>query len=364
MAKSLEDTAFYRYPRLLALNEVGGDPAAAALDVAGFHREQMRLRKEMPHGLTTTATHDTKRGEDARMRILALAEIADDWKAAVAEWRTLNAPLVRANGKSRAPTANHEYMLYQTLIGAWPFEPIDGSFIERIQAYALKAAREGKGSTSWTDPQESYEKRLLEFVGNALDRGRSAAFIESIGDFARRIALLGALNSLSQLTLKLTLPGVPDFYQGSELWDLSLVDPDNRRPVDYRLRQSLAGDASGWPSLIESWQDGRIKMQLMRRLLDVRREFAALFRDGDYTPLRFEGADADHVFGFTRSHKRQRIAVVVGRHFSKVTDGGRHWAHGFDVRIKDENPDSYRDVLDLRPTEGLLGPLPLAVLAR
>jgi (1->4)-alpha-D-glucan 1-alpha-D-glucosylmutase len=255
-------------------------------------------------------------------------------------------------------------MLYQTLIGAWPFEPIDGSFIERIQAYALKAAREGKGSTSWTDPQESYEKRLLEFVGNALDRGRSAAFIESIGDFARRIALLGALNSLSQLTLKLTLPGVPDFYQGSELWDLSLVDPDNRRPVDYRLRQSLAGDASGWPSLIESWQDGRIKMQLMRRLLHVRHELAALFRDGDYTPLDFEGADAGRIIGFTRSHKRQRIMVVVGRHFSKVTDGGRHWAHGFDVRIKDENPDSYRDVLDLRPAEGLLGPLPLAVLAR
>jgi (1->4)-alpha-D-glucan 1-alpha-D-glucosylmutase len=324
----------------------------------------MRLRKEMPHGLTATATHDTKRGEDARMRILALAEIAEDWASAVAEWRTLNAPLVRADGKSRAPTANHEYMLYQTLIGAWPSEPIDGSFIGRIQAYALKAAREGKRSTSWTDPQESYEKRLLEFVGNVLDRERSTAFIESIGGFARRAALLGALNSLSQLTLKLTLPGVPDFYQGTELWDLSLVDPDNRRPVDYRLRQSLTGDAAGWPSLIESWQDGRIKMQLMRRLLDVRREFAALFRDGDYAPLRFEGADAGRVLGFSRSHKWQRIMVVVGRHFSKVTDGGRHWARGFDVRIKDENPDSCRDVLDLRPAEGLLGPLPLAVLAR
>jgi (1->4)-alpha-D-glucan 1-alpha-D-glucosylmutase len=361
MAKSLEDTAFYRYPRLLALNEVGGEPAAPELGVDGFHREQARLLEEMPHGLTATATHDTKRGEDARMRILALAEIADEWDAAVADWRKLNAPLVSAEGKSRSPTANHEYMLYQTLIGAWPFEPIDDGFTERIQAYALKAAREGKRSTSWTDPQESYEKRLLKFVGNALNRERSAAFIESIGSFAQRTSLLGALNSLSQLTLKLTLPGVPDFYQGTELWDLSLVDPDNRRPVDYERRQTLARDALDWPSLTESWQDGRIKMDLMRRLLQLRHEFASVFRDGDYSPLHFEGTDADRVVGFSRTHKWQRVLVMVGRHFSTATDGGRHWPHGFDVRIKDENLAGYRDVLGTNLSEGLL---PVTVLVR
>jgi (1->4)-alpha-D-glucan 1-alpha-D-glucosylmutase len=311
MAKSLEDTAFYRYPRLLALNEVGGEPASPALGVAGFHAAQARLRKEMPHGLTATATHDTKRGEDARMRILALAEIADEWTDAVVEWRNLNAPLIATEDSKRLPTANHEYMLYQTLIGAWPFEPIDGDFIERIQAYAIKAAREGKRSTSWTDPQESYEKRLTGFVANILDHERSNAFIESIAGFARRTSLLGALNSLSQLTLKLTLPGVPDFYQGTELWDLSLVDPDNRRPVDFGRRQMLANEAKDWPALATHWHDGRIKMQLMRRLLGIRHDFAALFRDGDYAPLAFEGPDADRVIGFARSHRRQRVVVAA-----------------------------------------------------
>jgi (1->4)-alpha-D-glucan 1-alpha-D-glucosylmutase len=361
MAKSLEDTAFYRYPRLLALNEVGGDPAAPALGIDGFHREQARLRKEMPHGLTATATHDTKRGEDARMRILALAEIADDWDGAVADWRARNAPLVWSDGRTRAPTANHEYMLYQTLIGAWPFEPVDGTFIERTQAYALKAAREGKRSTSWTDPQENYEKRLHGFVGNALDRGRSSAFIESIGTFAQRTALLGALNSLSQLTLKLTLPGVPDFYQGTELWDLSLVDPDNRRPVDFAARRALISETHDWPGLVANWQDGRVKMQLLQRLLEIRHAFAAVFRDGDYTPLRFEGADAGRALGFSRHHKRQRVMVIVGRHFSGVTDGGRRWPRPLDVRIEGENRSAYRNLLEPEAT-GLFGALPAAVL--
>jgi (1->4)-alpha-D-glucan 1-alpha-D-glucosylmutase len=298
------------------------------------------------------------------MRILALGEIADDWAEAVAEWRGLNAPLVSVEASKRAPTTNHEYMLYQTLIGAWPFEPIDGAFIERIQAYAIKAAREGKRSTSWTDPQESYEKRLTEFAGNILDRERSAAFIESITGFARRTSLLGALNSLSQLTLKLTLPGVPDFYQGTELWDLSLVDPDNRRPVDFDQRRTLVSEASDWPELVAHWHDGRIKMQLMRRLLDIRHDFAALFRDGGYTPLAFEGADADRVIGFTRTHKRRHLLVIVGRHFSAHTGGGRHWLQPFDVRIAGEDVTGYRDLLGSHPAQGLFGSLPALILVR
>jgi (1->4)-alpha-D-glucan 1-alpha-D-glucosylmutase len=362
-AKSLEDTAFYRYPRLLALNEVGGDPAAPALGIDDFHREQARLLKEMPHGLTATATHDTKRGEDARMRILALAEIADDWAAALAEWQEYNAALVRTDGKKRVPTANHEYMLYQTLIGAWPFAPIDQRFTERIQAYALKAAREGKRSTSWTDPQESYEKQLLDFVGNVLDPARSAKFIESISGFARRTALLGALNSLSQLTLKLTLPGVPDFYQGSELWDLALVDPDNRRPVDFDRRRALVNETHDWQNLIAQWTDGRIKMELTRRLLGVRRDFASLFWHGDYAALDFDGADAAHVIGFARTYKRQRVIVFAGRHFAARTDRGRRWPRGYHLPAKNDSLAGYRNLIEPQ-AQDLFGEIPVAVLAR
>jgi (1->4)-alpha-D-glucan 1-alpha-D-glucosylmutase len=365
MAKSLEDTAFYRYPRLLALNEVGGEPAHPVLAVGDFHHAQQRLRMEMPHGLIATATHDTKRGEDARMRILALAEIAEDWDAAVTHWREMNAPLLWRDGDTRAPTANHEYMLYQTLIGAWPFEPIDRKFTARIQAYALKAAREGKRSTSWTEPQENYEVKLAEFVAAVLDSGRSTAFLHSVDELVRRTALLGALNSLSQLTLKLTLPGVPDFYQGTEVWDLSLVDPDNRRPVDFAKRQAMLKQTAEWAGLVENWKDGRIKLELMRRLLTIRHQFAALFRDGDYTPLAFEGADAARVIGFSRTHKRQRVIVAVSRHFSARTDGGRQWPSGWDVRPMGEPLADYKSLLqpELSPQRNLFGTIPVAVFA-
>jgi (1->4)-alpha-D-glucan 1-alpha-D-glucosylmutase len=176
--------------------------------------------------------------------------------------------------------------------------------------------------------------------------------------------LLSALNSLSQLALKLTLPGVPDFYQGTELWDLSLVDPDNRRPVDFDRRRMLVNEASDWPELVAHWHDGRIKMQLMRRLLRIRHEFAALFRDGDYMPLAFEGPDAEHVIGFARTHKRQRVLVVAGRHFSAHTGGGRHWLEPFDVRIAGEDVTGYRDLLGSRPAQGLFGSLPVTILAQ
>jgi (1->4)-alpha-D-glucan 1-alpha-D-glucosylmutase len=362
MAKSLEDTAFYRYPRLLALNEVGGDPADPAPGVERFHAAQTRLLKEMPHGLIATATHDTKRGEDARMRILALAEIADEWTEAVAGWRALNAPLVRHDGGRRAPSASHEYMLYQTLIGAWPHEAVDRTFVERIEAYAIKAAREGKQDTSWTNPQLDYEAHLTGFVRAVLDQQRSAAFIESIYAFAARTALLGALNSLSQLTLKLTLPGVPDFFQGTELWDLALVDPDNRRPVDFGRRLDLLDDGADWPALAQNWQDGRIKMWLMRALLHARLTFPALFRDGDYEPLRLSG---EHAVGFVRSHRRQRLLVVAGRHFAASTDRGRHWPRQWNWNLEGESVEGYVDLLSGQqemPSPNSV--LPVAVLVK
>jgi len=362
MAKSLEDTAFYRYPRLLALNEVGGEPAEPELSVAAFHDRQQRLLKEMPHGLIATATHDTKRGEDARMRILALAELPEEWAKAVTQWRELNASLVWRNGNKRAPTAEHEYMLYQSLIGAWPFESINETFSKRMEGYALKAAREGKRYTSWTNPREEYERRLIEFARGILDPMRSARFIQSMSDFSQRASLLGALNSLSQLVLKLTLPGVPDFFQGTELWDFSLVDPDNRRPVDFDLRRGMLNKTESWPELVEHWRDGRIKAALMRRLLEIRRQFPALFRDGDYAPLSFEGSDADRVIGFARSHKRQRLVVAVGRHFAARTNGGREWPHHWAVKLKDE-VSGYRDLLEQElPANSVFGVLPARIL--
>jgi (1->4)-alpha-D-glucan 1-alpha-D-glucosylmutase len=296
MAKAMEDTTFYRYNRLLALNEVGGEPAASALPLDDFHELQRRRAETAPFGLTATATHDTKRGEDARMRILALAELAQEWDAAVQSWRELNAPLVQQVGRKRSPSIGHEYMLYQALIGAWP-GAVDGDFVARIQAYALKAAREAKQETSWNSPDPDYEEVLQAFVGKLLDADVSARFLESFAEFAARTTLLGALNGLSQLALKTLAPGVPDFYQGTEFWDLSLVDPDNRRPVDFDIR---------------------------------RLEFDDLFQHGAYEPLPVSGPHADHVIAFARSSRRQRLIIAVGRHFGPLTDGGRRWPAQWD----------------------------------
>jgi (1->4)-alpha-D-glucan 1-alpha-D-glucosylmutase len=330
MAKSLEDTAFYRYHRLLALNEVGGDPAAKALSVADFHELMQERAREWPHGMTATATHDTKRGEDARARLMALSEIPGEWTSAVARWKVLNAPHLVTDGQMRAPSAATEYMLYQALIGAWPPEGADAAFTERIQAYALKAAREGKEQTSWLNPHEAYERGLKSFIAAILDPSRPGEFLESIAGLARRVALLGALNSLSQLTLKATLPGVPDFYQSTELWDLSLVDPDNRRPVDFTARADLLPSlqAPDWAALTENWADGRLKFAWTAHLLKLRAELADIFSNGDYQPLEASGPLRDHVVAFARRRGSDAVVVVAARHFAGITDGGRVWPSG------------------------------------
>ncbi len=330
MAKSMEDTAFYRYHRLLALNEVGGEPAAGALALDEFHSMQRQRAESAPAGLTATTTHDTKRGEDARMRILALAELAEEWDGAVQGWRALNAPLVSQAGDKRSPSIGHEYMLYQALLGAWP-GAADADFTARMQGYALKAAREAKQETSWNNPDPAYEETLQAFVGKLLDGEVSAPFLELFAAFAARTALLGALNGLSQLALKALTPGVADFYQGTEFWDLSLVDPDNRRPVDFDMRRgALAEAAPDWRRLAEAWPDGRIKLVLTRELLRVRRDYADLFQHGTYEPLAVTGPHADHVVAFARALKRRRIVVAIGRHFGPLADGGRRWPSGWD----------------------------------
>jgi (1->4)-alpha-D-glucan 1-alpha-D-glucosylmutase len=344
MAKAMEDTAFYRHHRLLALNEVGGDPAAGALSLAEFHERQRRRAETAPDGLTATATHDTKRGEDARGRILALSELTGEWDAAVQEWRGHNAALTRTEDGKRLPREAHEYMLYQALIGGWP-ETLDDTFVKRVQAYALKAAREGKQQTSWTNPDPGYEKALDDFVRALLDETVSGDFIASFGEFAARTALLGALNGLSQLALKLLLPGVPDFYQGTEFWDLSFVDPDNRRPVDFAARAGqLEPGTPDWPSLVEHWRDGRIKFALTRALLRVRRELSELLRLGTYAQLEATGPHAGHVIAFVRSRKNQSLVAVIGRHFAALSEGGRRWPNGWDADL--ELPDGhYADAL-------------------
>jgi (1->4)-alpha-D-glucan 1-alpha-D-glucosylmutase len=334
MAKSLEDTAFYRYHRLLALNEVGGDPSAGALTLEAFH-EMMTVRaKEWPHGITATATHDTKRGEDARARLMALSEIPGEWTSAVARWKVLNAPHLVTEGDARAPSATFEYMLYQALLGAWPLGERDDSFLERMQAYALKAAREGKQETSWLNPNQAYEAGLRTFLARILDRELSAEFLTSLETLAKRVALLGALNSLSQITLKATIPGVPDFYQGTEFWDLSLVDPDNRRPVDFEARAAAlpALETPDWESLAQHWPNGHVKLAWTRHLLKLRTELADVFAHGDYQPLEVSGPHRDHIIAFARRRGRDAAIVVVAKSFAAFSQGGRVWprAEAFD----------------------------------
>jgi len=332
MAKSLEDTAFYRYVSLLALNEVGGDPTLPALPPAEFHRAMSDRARTTPHGLTATATHDTKRGEDARARLVALSELTTDWAEEVKAWSLLNDRLSGRSGSRRVPSHAHEYMLYQALVGSWPLAGPDEELVARVEAYMLKAAREGKLETSWTNPSAEYESGLAAFVRQSLDRRVSSQFIDRLSAFARRVALVGALNSLVQLTLKTTMPGVPDFYQGTEDWDLSMVDPDNRRPVDFaRRRECLArlGADPDWRELREHWPDGAIKLALTRALLALRTELAHVFAHGDYRPLAVTGPDAGRVVAFARAVGSDSIVVVAARHFARLTDGGRHWPQTF-----------------------------------
>jgi (1->4)-alpha-D-glucan 1-alpha-D-glucosylmutase len=328
MAKSLEDTAFYRCHRLIALNEVGGSPAAGPVGLAHFHALMRSRVAQTPHGLTATATHDTKRGEDARARLLCLSEIPAEWEQAVAGWQRMNETLIDRSAPSRIPSAAHEYMVYQALLGAWaPGGPGEG-LAERMAAYAVKAAREGKQETSWLDPNERYEAGLRRFVNGLLDPERSAEFIASFAEFAGRVALMGALNGLAQVTLKTTMPGVPDFYQGSEFWDLSLVDPDNRRPVDFEARrQALRSltESPDWPALARAWPDGRIKLALTNRLLALRQAEAAVFTHGEYRPLEVKGRDADEIVAFARCHERDAVLVIMARHFGRSSRGGRAW---------------------------------------
>lgn len=321
MAKALEDTVFYRFNRLIALNEVGGDPRLEGGSVAKFH-ESMRRRQELaPAALSATATHDTKRGEDARARIYAISEAPDRWGAAVQHWMQLNAPLRAEIGGGALPDPNAEWLYYQSLLGAWPatLTPDDpaglAALAERMAAFIVKAAREAKLSTSWTHPDEGYETALEAFVRASLDPRRSAAFLTHFLATTQPLLLAGCVTSLTQIVIKLLAPGVPDIYQGSELWDLSLVDPDNRRAVDYDVRRAYLQETHDAAELLRRWRDGAVKLAVLRAALAVRARFGPDIVQADYVPLEVDGPRSDHVVAFARTRGRKAV-VVIGTRFA------------------------------------------------
>ncbi|KFG69011.1 malto-oligosyltrehalose synthase [Microvirga sp. BSC39] len=318
MAKSLEDTLFYRYGRLIALNEVGGDPGHFGLPPEGFHRSNEDRAQNWPHAMIATATHDTKRGEDARARLLALSEMAEEWTKALDLWKELASPHLTEIDGVPAPDANDQFILLQALVGAWPLELLEkadrkklASFQERMEGYLTKALREAKRHTSWVAPNEAYENAALELLRAVLTP--KSPFLERFGDLIRRLSTLGMLNGLARTVLKLTLPGVPDIYQGTEFWDFSLVDPDNRRPVDYTARAKALEKGDALTSLMESWTDGRIKQRIIAALLRDRAQSPTLYAEGDYRLLEAEGVRADQLLAYVRQHGTDALAVVVPR---------------------------------------------------
>jgi (1->4)-alpha-D-glucan 1-alpha-D-glucosylmutase len=335
-AKGYEDTALYRYARLISLNEVGGDPARFGTSLAEFHGAMAARQREHPYGLSATSTHDTKRSEDVRARINVLSEIPHVWRQHVLRWQRLNRRHRTTVDGRPVPGPNEEYFLYQTLVGAWP---ISG---DRLRAYLLKAVREAKVHTSWVNANPRYEEALLAFIDAVLDPGRSEPFLADFTAFHARVAWYGALNSLSQTLVKITAPGVPDFYQGTELWDFSLVDPDNRRPVDFALRRRLlegltaelahGGDRRALAeALLKSWEDGRVKLYVIHQALGCRRARRALFERGEYLPLEASGPLAEHVCAYARRAGPAAAVTVVPRLLARrgVEDpplGPTYWA--------------------------------------
>jgi (1->4)-alpha-D-glucan 1-alpha-D-glucosylmutase len=327
MAKGLEDTVFYIYNRLAALNEVGGEPQQFGLSVGAFHERNINRQRNWPATLLATSTHDTKRSEDVRARMVAISEIPELWRRSLQRWRLANRRWKRTITDAEAPDANEEYLLYQTLLGTWPFrnsgEPeraAKADYIERIQAYMAKALHEAKLNTSWIQPNEEWDAAMHDFVAKILDSAPRNKFLPAFLPVAQEIACLGAINSLTQVTLKLTSPGVPDIYQGNEIWDYSLVDPDNRRPVDYKQRREMlaALPAAAPDELIRNWPDGRIKMFLTQRLLQFRREHADLFQRGEYLPLTASGTFAECCVSFGRELAGKWTVVIVPRLTSRV----------------------------------------------
>jgi (1->4)-alpha-D-glucan 1-alpha-D-glucosylmutase len=363
MAKGLEDTAFYRYCPLLSLNEVGGSPDRFGVAPAYFHGKNLARRQSWRNAMLASSTHDTKRSEDVRARINVLSEIPAEWYRAIRTWQRLNQEKKIQVAGEAVPSANEEYFLYQTLLGAWPLNPMDGAahtdFTGRIHSYMEKALREAKVNTSWINPNTEYERALHSFLDAILDRSVGKLFLDQFAPFQARIARAGMFNSLSQTLLKIAAPGLPDFYQGTEVWNFSLADPDNRRPVDFQRLQTLlekfhAAESGNLAALLDRLvaepADGSLKLYVTRSALRFRREHSALFAKGSYVPLRAAGEKNKHVIAFARSFRGTTVLILAGRFFAQleahtgVPVGVETWGDAEVVLRKQLSSGRYRDV--------------------
>jgi (1->4)-alpha-D-glucan 1-alpha-D-glucosylmutase len=398
MAKGVEDTAFYIYNRLMSLNEVGGSPERFGMSLEAFHGQNIERCKSRPLAMLATSTHDTKRSEDVRARISVLSEIPEQWREALARWSRKNRKLkIIVDGKP-APSRNEEYLLYQTLVGTWPFCTFEDAefadFRTRIKGYMLKAMREAKVHTSWISPNSLHEDAVMYFIDSILNDPRPNGFLKDFAAFQTVTAECGIYNSLSQVLLKIASPGIPDFYQGNELWDFSLVDPDNRRPVDYdvriklleelMLKESTASSLEVAREVVATRNDGRIKMHLTCKALNHRRENRELFETGRYLPLSVDGSCQEHVCAFERSINDSSIMVVVplfctrlNRDSGGLPLGPEVWRDTRIIQPFDDASSSYRNVftgeiLDLEKQDGrlclslqkILSEFPVALLER
>lgn len=390
MAKGLEDTTFYRYYPLVSLNEVGMDPYSFGTSIQTFHHKNQQRLAQWPHTLLTTFTHDTKRSEDVRARINALSEKPEEWIKAVERWRAYNQDKKTDLDQSEVPSLNEEYLLYQTLVGSWPLYSMDASaraqYIDRIDKYMNKALREAKIHTSWINPSESYEKAMQDFIHKILTLDSANYFLKDLMEFVQPVMRAGLFNSLSQTILKITSPGIPDFYQGSELWEFTLVDPDNRHPIDYSYRYQLLKDLKEKAKqnkselvthLLETPEDGRIKLYITSELLNFRRTYGKLFQEGTYIPLKIEGEKQDHICAFARLHEDQCIIVATGRFFTHFTSplpiGEQVW-HGTALSPQSSLKGRYQDLfsgaqIDIESEQALdvaliFSKLPLTILYR
>ena len=339
-AKGVEDTAFYRYHRLVSLNEVGGEPEQFGLTVEEFHKRMWERQARWPLSLSASSTHDTKRSEDMRARINVLSELPQEWKLKVSRWSRLNRHHFKESEGERMPDRNDEYLFYQTLVGVWPLEAMGDEayreFCARIQRYMQKALREAKAHTSWINPSPAYDQSVQMFIEAALQRTPSNRFLEDFLPFQERVARYGLYNSLSQLVLKIAAPGVPDFYQGTELWSFHLVDPDNRGPVDYATRSAMTEElratmerlgpdrAEFARELFEQAHDGRVKMYTIMAGLEHRRLHPALFQQGEYLQLECGGSRKLHICAFARLYQDQALVTVVPRLVASLNPDSKH----------------------------------------
>ena len=371
IAKGLEDTALYVYYPLLSLNEVGGNPEPSkVLPQEGFVEFIRERQRRWPDSMNATSTHDSKLSEDVRARLNVLSEIPDEWAKEVAQWSKENESHKQSVDGRKVPDANEEYLIYQALVGMWPADRSELSSIsERLREYAIKAIREAMVHTRWTEPNRAHELAVSTFIQKILSRQDHSPFLCGVARFLQKVAYAGMINGLSQALLKIACPGVPDFYQGSELWNRHLVDPDNRRAVDFQIRTEalqalvdgahfetagIAGD------LLAQWPDGRVKLFMIWKALGCRRQYPELFREGEFAPLEVAGERSHHVVSFLRRLGDEQAILVIPRWVANIpnsgdkTAAGKFWK-GTNLQLPPETPNSWRNVFTAKTTESRPG---------